>query len=36
MKGLPSSIDVERFAEARAYEINAMQEAMGNAKYVCI
>ncbi|THH20545.1 hypothetical protein EW146_g820 [Bondarzewia mesenterica] len=31
MKGLPASLDVEKFAEARAFEINAMQEAMKNA-----
>jgi len=28
MEGLPSSIDVEKFVESRAYEVNAMQEAM--------
>ncbi|KDQ62383.1 hypothetical protein JAAARDRAFT_121761 [Jaapia argillacea MUCL 33604] len=28
MAGLPATIDVEKFAEARAFEINAMQEAM--------
>ncbi|KAF5369289.1 hypothetical protein D9758_002524 [Tetrapyrgos nigripes] len=28
MKGLPSAIDVERFAESRAFEIHAMQTAM--------
>ncbi|OBZ71160.1 Ribonucleases P/MRP protein subunit pop1 [Grifola frondosa] len=32
MKGLPGSLDVERFAEARAFEINAMHEAMQNAR----
>ncbi|KAI0059540.1 POP1-domain-containing protein [Artomyces pyxidatus] len=32
MKGLPSSIDVEKFAESRAFEIQAMQQAMKNAK----
>ncbi|KDQ20858.1 hypothetical protein BOTBODRAFT_320829 [Botryobasidium botryosum FD-172 SS1] len=32
MKGLPGAIDVEKFADARAYEINAMQSAMANAK----
>ncbi|KAI0917369.1 hypothetical protein AcW1_007429 [Taiwanofungus camphoratus] len=31
MQGLPSSLDVERFAEARAYEMNAMHDAMQNA-----
>ncbi|KZP33575.1 POP1-domain-containing protein [Athelia psychrophila] len=30
MQGLPSAIDVEKFAEARAFEIGAMQEAMDN------
>ncbi|EJC98842.1 POP1-domain-containing protein [Fomitiporia mediterranea MF3/22] len=30
MEGLPSTIDVEKFAEARAFEINAMQNAMDN------
>ncbi|TDL22253.1 POP1-domain-containing protein [Rickenella mellea] len=29
---LPATIDVERFAEARAFEINAMQEAMENSR----
>ncbi|KAL7280061.1 hypothetical protein ACG7TL_006476 [Trametes sanguinea] len=32
MKGLPGALDVERFAEARAFEINAMQDAMQNAR----
>ncbi|CDO71682.1 hypothetical protein BN946_scf184915.g26 [Trametes cinnabarina] len=32
MQGLPGALDVERFAEARAFEINAMQEAMQNAR----
>ncbi|KAH9936178.1 NUC188 domain-containing protein [Fomitopsis serialis] len=32
MQGLPASIDVERFAEARAFEINAMEEAMKSAQ----
>ncbi|KAH9924259.1 POP1-domain-containing protein [Epithele typhae] len=32
MKGLPGAVDVERFAEARAFEINAMHEAMQNAR----
>ncbi|TFK28005.1 ribonuclease P/MRP protein subunit [Coprinopsis marcescibilis] len=31
LAGLPSAIDVERFAEARAFEINAMQTAMKTA-----
>ncbi|EKM79429.1 hypothetical protein AGABI1DRAFT_74463 [Agaricus bisporus var. burnettii JB137-S8] len=31
MSGLPSAIDVEKFAEARAYEIDAMEKAMKNA-----
>ncbi|KAF8650133.1 hypothetical protein AX16_005369 [Volvariella volvacea WC 439] len=31
LDGLPSAIDVEKFAEARAFEINAMHEAMKNA-----
>ncbi|KAG2357597.1 POP1-domain-containing protein [Suillus spraguei] len=31
MQGLPASIDVERFTEARAYEINAMQNAIKTA-----
>ncbi|ETW81747.1 RNase P [Heterobasidion irregulare TC 32-1] len=31
MKGLPSSVNVERFTEARAFEIRAMQEAMKSA-----
>ncbi|KAH9927049.1 POP1-domain-containing protein [Amylocystis lapponica] len=31
MRGLPGSLDVERFAEARAFEINAMHDAMQNA-----
>ncbi|KAI0689073.1 NUC188 domain-containing protein [Cytidiella melzeri] len=31
-KGLPGSLDVERFAEARAFEINAMHTAMQNAR----
>ncbi|KAF8635812.1 hypothetical protein AX15_000014 [Amanita polypyramis BW_CC] len=31
MGRLPGAIDVERFAEARAFEINAMEEAMKNA-----
>ncbi|KAJ6619451.1 POP1-domain-containing protein [Mycena sp. CBHHK59/15] len=30
-KHLPGAIDVERFAEARAFEIDAMQKAMKNA-----
>ncbi|KAI0352614.1 POP1-domain-containing protein [Trametes cingulata] len=32
MQGLPGALDVERFAEARAFEINAMHEAMENAR----
>ncbi|KAI0050421.1 POP1-domain-containing protein [Auriscalpium vulgare] len=32
MKGLPGSIDVDKFAESRAFEIKAMQEAMKNAR----
>ncbi|TBU44510.1 POP1-domain-containing protein [Dichomitus squalens] len=32
MKGLPGAIDVEKFAESRAFEINAMHEAMHNAR----
>ncbi|THV05260.1 POP1-domain-containing protein [Dendrothele bispora CBS 962.96] len=28
LKGLPSAIDVERFAESRAFEVNAMKTAM--------
>ncbi|KAL0580130.1 Ribonucleases P/MRP protein subunit pop1 [Marasmius crinis-equi] len=31
MKNLPGAIDVERFAESRAYEIDAMQSAMKTA-----
>ncbi|KAH8108673.1 POP1-domain-containing protein [Phellopilus nigrolimitatus] len=31
MSGLPSTIDVEKFAEARAFEIGAMKVAMDNA-----
>ncbi|KAG2145816.1 ribonucleases P/MRP protein subunit POP1-domain-containing protein [Suillus clintonianus] len=31
MQGLPASIDVERFTEARAYEIDAMQKAIKTA-----
>ncbi|TFY68580.1 hypothetical protein EVG20_g3505 [Dentipellis fragilis] len=31
MKGLPTSLDVEKFAEARAFEINAMHNAMKSA-----
>ncbi|RDB17942.1 Ribonucleases P/MRP protein subunit POP1 [Hypsizygus marmoreus] len=31
LRRLPSAIDVERFAEARAFEIDAMQSAMKNA-----
>ncbi|KAG1733032.1 ribonucleases P/MRP protein subunit POP1-domain-containing protein [Suillus paluster] len=31
MQGLPASIDVEKFTEARAYEIDAMQKAMKTA-----
>ncbi|KAL4080470.1 ribonucleases P/MRP protein subunit POP1-domain-containing protein [Scleroderma citrinum] len=31
MKGLPTTIDVERFTEARAYEIDAMQKAIKSA-----
>ena len=34
MEGVPSTIDVEKFAEARAFEIKAMQDAMKNASYV--
>ncbi|KAI0259821.1 POP1-domain-containing protein [Gloeopeniophorella convolvens] len=30
--GVPDSIDVEKFAESRSFEIRAMQEAMKNAK----
>ncbi|KAI0755130.1 POP1-domain-containing protein [Daedaleopsis nitida] len=32
MKGLPGALDVEKFAEARAFEVNAMHEAMQNAR----
>ncbi|KAI0670934.1 POP1-domain-containing protein [Trametes maxima] len=32
MKGLPGALNVERFAESRAFEINAMHEAMQNAR----
>ncbi|KAF8349342.1 NUC188 domain-containing protein [Amanita rubescens] len=32
MDRLPSTIDVEKFTEARAFEINAMEEAMKNAR----
>ncbi|KAI0333745.1 POP1-domain-containing protein [Cubamyces sp. BRFM 1775] len=32
MQGLPGAMDVERFAESRAFEINAMHEAMQNAR----
>ncbi|KAI0763628.1 POP1-domain-containing protein [Trametes elegans] len=32
MKGLPGALDVVRFAESRAFEINAMHEAMQNAR----
>ncbi|KII86967.1 hypothetical protein PLICRDRAFT_276152 [Plicaturopsis crispa FD-325 SS-3] len=32
LKGLPTSIDVERFAETRSFEINAMQNAMKSAR----
>ncbi|KAF5382413.1 hypothetical protein D9615_002972 [Tricholomella constricta] len=32
MNGLPSTIDVEKFSEARAFEINAMQNAMKTAR----
>ncbi|KAH9847891.1 POP1-domain-containing protein [Lenzites betulinus] len=32
MKGLPGALDVERFAESRAFEINAMHEAMQSAR----
>ncbi|KIK12154.1 hypothetical protein PISMIDRAFT_121406 [Pisolithus microcarpus 441] len=32
MKGLPATLDVERFTEARAYEINAMEKAIKSAK----
>ncbi|KAF8073840.1 NUC188 domain-containing protein [Lyophyllum atratum] len=31
MRGLPSTIDVEKFSEARAFEIDAMHTAMKNA-----
>ncbi|KAH7927632.1 POP1-domain-containing protein [Leucogyrophana mollusca] len=31
MQGLPTAIDVEKFTEARAYEIDAMQNAILNA-----
>ncbi|THH04517.1 hypothetical protein EW145_g5466 [Phellinidium pouzarii] len=31
MQGLPSTLDVENFTEARAFEIKAMQEAMDSA-----
>ncbi|KAH0586339.1 hypothetical protein H2248_007583 [Termitomyces sp. 'cryptogamus'] len=31
LNGLPSAIDVEKFAEARAFEIDAMHNAMKNA-----
>ncbi|KAL5512825.1 hypothetical protein ACEPAG_3091 [Sanghuangporus baumii] len=30
MEGLPSTIDVEKFAEIRGYEINAMKQTMDN------
>ncbi|KAF8120269.1 ribonucleases P/MRP protein subunit POP1-domain-containing protein [Boletus edulis] len=33
MQGLPASLDVERFTEARAYEIDAMQKAMKTARH---
>ncbi|KAH0832346.1 hypothetical protein J3R83DRAFT_13362 [Lanmaoa asiatica] len=36
MQGLPASIDVERFTEARAYEIDAMQKAIKTAGHVTI
>ncbi|EIN12776.1 POP1-domain-containing protein [Punctularia strigosozonata HHB-11173 SS5] len=32
MQGLPATIDVERFAEARAFEIRAMEDAMQSAR----
>ncbi|OCH85746.1 POP1-domain-containing protein [Obba rivulosa] len=32
MKGLPGSLDVERFAESRAFEIKSMHEGMKNAR----
>ncbi|KAI5991699.1 ribonucleases P/MRP protein subunit POP1-domain-containing protein [Pisolithus orientalis] len=32
MKGLPATLDVERFTEARAYEIDAMEKAIKSAK----
>ncbi|KAI6041590.1 ribonucleases P/MRP protein subunit POP1-domain-containing protein [Pisolithus marmoratus] len=32
MKGLPTTLDVERFTEARAYEIDAMERAIKSAK----
>lgn len=32
LKGLPSALDVERFAEARAFEINAMEQSMKDIK----
>ena len=31
MKGLPGALDVEKFAEARAFEIDAMHQAMKSA-----
>lgn len=34
MQGLPASIDVEKFTEARAYEIDAMQRAIKGARHV--
>ncbi|KAF5360528.1 hypothetical protein D9756_004746 [Leucocoprinus leucothites] len=33
MSGLPSAIDVEKFAEARAFEIDAMEKAMKTARH---
>ncbi|KAM5533607.1 hypothetical protein V8D89_012720 [Ganoderma adspersum] len=32
MKGLPGALDVEKFAESRAFEIHAMHESMQNAR----
>ncbi|KAI1793285.1 POP1-domain-containing protein [Ganoderma leucocontextum] len=32
MKGLPGALDVEKFAESRAFEMNAMHQAMENAR----
>ncbi|EAU86234.2 ribonuclease P/MRP protein subunit [Coprinopsis cinerea okayama7 len=34
LAGLPTAIDVEKFAEARAFEINAMHTAMKSARWI--